>query len=161
MVIALYGVIECIHAEVQHAIVRVGILMDDLIYRTWLIMCREIFRSDEMFLVEVSLAHRNEVKEHQKHNSCSRYGHPSLKNERAFLAHSINLRSLVDPHQQQEYACYQQQRPERIPYQEGCPVGCKRFNDHLIHPCVGCTDKRPGNSRSEGAQCAESRCHSK
>ena len=64
---------------------RIGVLMDDLVHKTRLIMCREILRSHEMLLVEVSLAYRGEVKIYKEYESNSSYGHPSLQHERTLL----------------------------------------------------------------------------
>ena len=81
MMIALDGIIECVHAEVEHAVVRICVLMDDFIYRTWLIMGCEVLRSHEMALVEVSLADAYKVDPYEEYDG-NGYDHgPAIQDE--------------------------------------------------------------------------------
>ena len=58
MVVALNGIVEGVYAQIEHAIVRVSVLMDDLIDRAWIIVRREVFRRNEMALVEIAVRTR-------------------------------------------------------------------------------------------------------
>ena len=141
MVVALDGVVECVNADVQHSVMRIGVLMDDLVHKTRLIMCREILRSHEMVLVEVSLADRCEVKIYKEYESNSSDGHPALQYERTLRSDCVDLRSAVCPYYKQEHQRDQQQRAERVLDKKRCSVGGKRFHDHLVHAGVACTDE--------------------
>ena len=77
MVVALDGVVECVDADVQHAVVRVFIKVYDLIYKTWLIMGCEVFRSYEMALVEVPLSHACKVYPHKEYDCNCHNAHSS------------------------------------------------------------------------------------
>ena len=81
MVVALDSVVECVHAQIEHAVVRVGILMDDFVHKARLIMRCKVLRSHEMARVEVSLADRYEVKEHEEYYSHTGDGQPALEHE--------------------------------------------------------------------------------
>ena len=81
VVVTLDSVVECVHADVENAIVRICVLVDDLVYRTWFIMRREGFRSHEVALVEVSLSDRNKVEYDKENHSHSDDGHSALSYE--------------------------------------------------------------------------------
>ena len=79
MMIACDGIIEGIHADIKNAEVRILVLEEDLIYRTWLICSREILWCYEMILVEISLACAEKVKKHYQDDSCRHCGHLELR----------------------------------------------------------------------------------
>ena len=91
MVVALDGVVESVHAKVQHAVIRILILMYDLIHNTWLVMRGEVLRCYEMALVEVALAHAEKVEPHQQNHGCSHDGSPSFQYKRSIFSYSIHL----------------------------------------------------------------------
>ena len=107
VVVAWNRVIECIHAQVKHSVVRILVLENKVIYRSWFILGREILRSYEMILVEVTLSDRDKVDIHKEYDSDSYNCHLSVAGEG--FAGRIFLRSLESPQQQ---SCCNAYEPE-------------------------------------------------
>ena len=75
MVVALDGVVECVDADVQYSVVRILIQVDDLVYKTWLIVSGEVLRSHEVALVEIPLADTCKVDPHKEDYSYCHNAH--------------------------------------------------------------------------------------
>ena len=64
-------VIEGVHAQVQHPVVRVFILKDHAVHGTGLELVAELLLAHEMSGVEVASVHADEVYQHQHgHHHC-------------------------------------------------------------------------------------------
>ena len=104
VVIALDGVVESVYTEVEDTEVRICILMDYLVHRTWFVVGGEILRSNEMALVEVSLSDSRKVEEYKQYHGHCCYCQSSFEYERTVLSRSVGLRSPERPYKQSEDA---------------------------------------------------------
>ena len=112
VVVALDCIIEGIHTEIQYAVIRISILMDNLVHKTRLIVCSKVLRCHEMALVEVSLAHWKQVNGNKEYDRNARNGHAALSYKRTFLAHGIHFCRPHGPEKESSCKCY---HPERCP----------------------------------------------
>ena len=66
VMVALVRIIESVYADVEHPVVKIGVLQNHPVHRPFGKLTAEIPLSDEMAAVEVSLADSPKVKQHHE-----------------------------------------------------------------------------------------------
>ena len=120
MVVAWNRIVEGIHADIKYAIIKRRVLENQPVDRTRVVCRREVARSDEMVLVEIALADRDEVEVDKEDHSHADDDHPALAHERAVLAYRVALRGLKGPYEER---AGDGDKPERMP----CVLAQKRL----------------------------------
>ena len=148
------GGVEHVHREIQHAVLRVLVGLDDLVHRTLGEGFAEVLRGGEMVAVEVALAHYEKV--HREQEADAGGGHPSAAQPGEGLRVIGLSLGRKAPHDEAHRCKNEQQGAQGIGPEKGDAILDQGLDQDILHPGIGLALEGAEEPRRQIAQQAES-----